>query len=284
MAPSFRALLLVAHGMVCLACGKTGAADPAITEGGCLDSCDEMVEVAAGPFWMGANVGDSCPTNRSDPSAESPESPCHQVDVGAFHIDKYEVTVSRYRPCVDIGLCPTPAPEPMSVATWDVPGKEEAPVVGISWDAARTFCSWEGRRLCSEAEWEKAARGTDGRLYPWGNTPPTCTYAVLSDIAEGGTCPRNAPVLVGSRPAGASPYGALDMAGNIFEWVEDGYHETYSGAPIDGSAWPGTDDRHIDRGGSYVTAAKYLRTSFRAVSLDGAFVDNDLGFRCCRSP
>ena len=107
---------------------------------------------------------------------------------------------------------------------------------------------------------------------------------MLSDITEGGTCPIHGPQSVGSRPAGASPYGALDMAGNVFEWVEDGYHETYAGAPIDGSAWPGTDDRHVDRGGSYVTAAKYLRASFRTASQDGAFVDNDLGFRCCQTP
>jgi serine/threonine-protein kinase len=244
-----------------------------------------MVQVPAGPFWMGANVDSSpCTENAVDSTAEPNESPCHLVNVPAFQVDVYEVTVGEYADCVDEGPCTLPSNTSLDVSNWQRAGKEEHPINYVSWTQARAYCAWAGKRLCTEAEWEKAARGTEGHLYPWGDAPADCTHAIMNDGNWETFCGREGTQPVGSRPAGASPYGALDMAGNVFEWVEDGYHDGYAGAPTDGSAWLNpSDTRHVDRGGSYLTYAHYLRATFRAEAPSEDFVDNDLGFRCCRS-
>jgi formylglycine-generating enzyme required for sulfatase activity len=266
--------------------GGGGGADVSTDQGGgCGTECDAMVTVPAGPFWMGANVdGTQCPSNQPDSPAEAAESPCHQVNVPSFRIDKYEVAVSRYKECVEAGQCSVPAVSPWDRLNWGKPGKEQHPVNGVDWSQARAYCLWAGKRLCSESEWEKAARGTDGRLYPWGNQPATCRYAVMNDGDWSNFCGRNGTMPVGSMPAGASPYGAMDMAGNVFEWVQDGYHPDYTGAPTDGSAWENPDDSsRVDRGGSFITYPFYLRSSFRAKAPGPSFMDVDLGFRCCQS-
>ena len=128
------------------------------------------------------------------------------------------------------------------------------PVVNVTNDMARTYCSWTGKRLCTEAAWEKAARGTEGRRYPWGNEPASCDRAVMHDGGDG--CGTGTSYPVGSKPLGASPYGALDMAGNVSEWVKDFYSPSYyqvctsvCNNPQGPSNWEGPVPEYSFRGG-----------------------------------
>ncbi len=240
-----------------------------------LPRCIEgMCLVPAGPFMMGCNeeVDDECSSN---------EYPYREVTVPEFEIDENQVTVAAYQACLDAGACTEPAP------CSDGEDGDEHPVRCVSWFQADEYCGWAGKRLCTEAEWEKAARGTDGRKYPWGNEPATCEYAVFNE--EGGAanrgCGTGSTWPVGSKPAGASPYGVLDMAGNLFDWVEDDGLVNYEDAPTDGSAWvedPRGYDR-VARGGAYFSSTpSVLRASHRSAhrsELD----DGTHGIRCCRS-
>jgi len=249
---------------------------------GCETDCGEMVSVPAGLFMMGCNA-------EVDTECNDDEKPRHQVYVPTFEIDKYEVTVDLYKACVDAGQCTEPVGKGSSLLNWGVSGKEEHPANGIDWYQAKVFCAWSGKRLCSESEWEKASRGTDGRKYPWGNETATCAYAVMDETgAVGGVtsgCGTYSTMAVGSKPNGVSPCGAMDMSGNVSEWVEDDYHDLYSGAPNDGSAWvdePRASFR-VSRGGSfYSNTFNKLRSSLRESELPAAY-GAILGTRCCRS-
>jgi formylglycine-generating enzyme required for sulfatase activity len=234
-----------------------------------------MVEVPAGAFWMGANKdGTQCPTNALDGQAEADEVPCHQVTVPAFRIDKYEVTVAAYKACVDAGACTTPS-ACFTYSPWGVIGKEQYPVDCVTWIQAQQHCFWTGRRLCSEAEWEKAARGTDGRLYPWGDQAATCDYAVM------GGCGNQSMQPVGSKNADVSPFGAMDMGGNVREWVQDWNYGSYNGAPTDGTAWEiPSGSARVTRGGCYDGGAAYARTASRYLLVPTAAA-TDVGVRCC---
>lgn len=240
----------------------------------CTSDCGEMVPVAAGPFRMG------CVDGAAGADCDSTEKPAHEVDVPAFEIDVTETPMGLYARCVQAGGCTVPNSS-SPLCTYGRSGMELHPVNCVDHLQAEAFCRWAGRRLCSEAEWEKAAVGTDGRKYPWGEAPPTCDLAVLDEGGFGCGSVETAPV--GSRPAGASPYGALDMAGNVWEWVEDHFHDSYVGAPADGSAWmvPATPFQ-VGRGGALSDKAPVLRSSARrkfSLQLDGYY----LGIRCCLS-
>ena len=253
--------------------------------GGCGTNCGEMVSVPAGAFMMGCN-------DAVDTECNSYENPYHEVTVPTFQIDKYEVTVSAARACVNAGGCTVPTGDSALTpyCNLNVVGREEHPVNCASWYQAKEYCAWVGKRLCSEAEWEKASRGTDGRKYPWGNDTATCQYAVMyeEDVeAESGWgpgCGTNLEMAVGSKPAGASPYGALDMSGNMEEWVEDDWHDSYTGAPTNGSAWVDAPraSMRILRGGYYGYAHDLMRSSMRFTTDPD---QNDIwsGVRCCRS-
>ncbi len=236
-----------------------------------------MVTVPAGSFMQGCNAS-------VDSDCSSPrEYPYHEVNVPAFEIDKYEVTVKEYGNCVTSSACTEPSTV-NSYCNWNKSGKAEHPVNCITWHQAGEFCAWAGKRLCSESEWEKASRGTVGRKYPWGSEPSaTCEYAVMSEGGVG--CEAESTWPVGSKPLGTSPYGVLDLSGNVWEWVEDDYHSVYSGAPTNGSAWveePRASQR-VMRGGSLVNFyASYLRSSNRYAD-DPARVGGHIGARCCRS-
>jgi formylglycine-generating enzyme required for sulfatase activity len=161
-----------------------------------------MLLVPGGTFKMGTDEG-----------GEGDEHPAHDVTVASFWLDKTEVTQTAYDECVKAQVC-TPA-DPEILATFSgLFRAPQKPVVGISWFSAREYCAWRGKRLPREAEFERAVRGTDGRRFPWGNDAPTKERSVFST---------NAPEEVGTHPAGRGPYGHDDLAGNVWEWIEDDY-------------------------------------------------------------
>lgn len=228
-----------------------------------------LVPPRAGNFWMGCN-------EEIDIFCEDDEYPYHEVYLDAFEIDMFEVTQAQYYVCVLDGICLMPE------CNFDPEMHTDDPVVCVWWDDAGTFCEWNGKRLCTEAEWEKAARGTDGRRYPWGNEPASCEYAVMNDGGVG--CGTGNMMPVGSKPFGASPYGANDMAGNVAEYVYDCYSETYYNECVSNCRNPTGPSScphpiHGMRGGSYSFWASGIRTSERDLTLAPGPM---YGFRCCR--
>jgi formylglycine-generating enzyme required for sulfatase activity len=198
-----------------------------------------MAYVPEGAFWMGsaeAEVADAlalCSQKQSDCQREdfADEEPQHQVILDAYWIDQTEVTNAQYTQCVDAGLCTRPSRFDSYTrdSYYDDPAFADYPVIYVSWHQAKAYCEWVGKRLPTEAEWEKAARGTDRRIFPWGNAfdgsrlsfcDLNCSLGWQDPTWDDGYAD-TAPV--GSYPSGASPYGVLDMAGNVWEWVADRY-------------------------------------------------------------
>ena len=228
---------------------------------------DKMVDVPAGPFEMGCN-------DQVDSNCDPDESPYHTVNLSAFQIDEFEVTQGRYQECIDAGGCFLPGTD--TSCKWDPVGRADHPVVCVTWDQARGYCLWAGKRLPTEAEWEKAARGAAGQLYPWGNLLPTCNQSNFGDCNDD-TLP------VGSVPNGKSPYGAQDMAGNVYEWVNDWYGEAYyESGPEDDPQGPDSGTHRIMRGGAWGYEPVYLRSSNRGAN-EQAVYRYPLGFRCAKS-
>jgi formylglycine-generating enzyme required for sulfatase activity len=223
-----------------------------------------MVYVPEGDFSMGS-VSD-----RWD------EQPVHTVYLDAFWIDQTEVTNRMYALCVAQGACTLPSGSSYIGGTGY--GNTEFgnfPVTYVSWDKADAYCRWAGRRLPTEAEWEKAARGTDGRTYPWGDASPTCDLANFYTCIWGTTA-------ADSHPAGASPYGALDMAGNAWEWVNDWYSATYySQSPRSNPTGPKSGDRHVMRGVCW-SAGDETRSAYRFGGNPVEYSPYVPGFRCAR--
>jgi formylglycine-generating enzyme required for sulfatase activity len=215
-----------------------------------------------------------------DPGCVSDELPAHEIWLSAFEIDRTEVTQAAYDQCVQAGTCPVPDEEGSCANKWDPEALADHPVVCVSWDSARAFCEWAGKALPTEAQWEKAARGPDGAIYPWGDAEPTC------DLANFG--PPDAEcvdttVPVASYPAGQSPYGAFDMAGNVWERVADWYfHDYYRDSPHEDPEGPSGASARVIRGGSYSSVAKFQRSSARDGSRAPWVTARNLGFRCAR--
>ena len=216
---------------------------------------DGMVQafVPAGNFRMGALNADAAPD----------EKPDHKVEMAAFWMDKLEVTNAMYMLCVQAGACEPPAEfkSEHHDTYFNTDEYADFPVVFVTHGDADDYCSWAGKRLPSEAEWERAARGDDFRNFPWGDERPGSIQAnfdyKIRDVTR-----------VGSFPAGASPYGILDMSGNVWEWVADFYDANYYGSSVASNptgplAAVGAGQRYTIRGGSYQDVEKDIRVSSR---------------------
>jgi formylglycine-generating enzyme required for sulfatase activity/DNA invertase Pin-like site-specific DNA recombinase len=218
-----------------------------------------MVQVPAGTFAMGG--GD-----------EEDERPKHRVFVSAFSIDRDEVTRAAYQKCVAAGAC----------TRADGEGDDDLPVTGVSFLDAASYCAWAGKRLPTEAEWEKAARGSDGRIYPWGDEP-SCEQANFGNFQGEGRCPKNPgrPAKVGSYP-GASPFGVRDLAGNVWEWVADWYDaKYYRHSPSHDPRGPRSGERRVVRGGACCSMFDLPRAANR-LAFPESYRDIDIGFRCAK--
>ena len=233
--------------------------------------------IPANSFQMG------CDSSNSAESCGYTEQPLHKVTLSAYFIDKYEVTNARYQACVAAGGCTAP----QSVNSrkrrpyYGTSTYADYPVINVKWSQASAFCAWAGGRLPTEAEREKAARGSsDTRKYPWGNSDPDCTKL---NYYNSGSCIGDTS-RVGSYPSGASPYGVMDMAGNVFEWVDDWYQpDYYSVSPGSNPQGPAPGLRRVLRGGSWSDDVFSVRSAYRLYFLPGYWFGN-IGFRCVRSP
>ena len=257
-----------------------------------------MVYVPAGEFLMGSLEEDG----------EVIEHPQHTVLLDAYWIDRTEVTNGQFEQFVKATGYRTdaeqagsggvwagyyPVPQTAKGADWhhpegpdsDIATRSNHPVVQVSWNDADAYCRWAGGRLPTEAEWEKAGRGTDAREYPWGNQRASCEYAVMFDAGGEGCGQGKMAWPVGSKPAGASPYGALDMAGNVSEWVADWFGPGYyAQSPANNPPGPDHGTGRSIRGGAW-TDAEYewvLRSAYRAGGKP-TDKDNTTGFRCAVS-
>lgn len=203
------------------------------------------------------------------------QKPERRVYLDAFAIDKTEVTVAAYKTCVNARICSLPRATNCHADDVNYE-RENHPMNCVNWNQAKAYCKWAGKRLPTEAEWEKAARGTDGRKYPWGNDTPTCNLTVMSDCSHG-TQP------VGSKPSGASPYGALDMAGNVEEWTADWYDESYyANAPDKNPSGPQSGSERVTRGGGFSTYGSRGLTTSMSSGSEPSRSGPPTGFRCAR--
>jgi formylglycine-generating enzyme required for sulfatase activity len=270
----------------------------------------EMVLVPAGEFWMGntpeglepirgfckrAPTGNVCKNERY----ERDELPRRRVTLDAFYLDRFEVTNALFEKFVKATGHRTWAerqgesrvwgwgksglqPANIANASWRSPtgpvsvAEPNHPVVHVSWNDAAAYCRWAGKRLPTEAEWEKAARGPDGRRYPWGDAWDPARANGASAVK------RTTPV--GSYPQGASPCGAQDMAGNVWEWIADWYAGNYyKTGPVRNPTGPETGEFRVGRGGAWLDHPAVLGTTLRNRLLP-LYTSNVMGFRCAKSP
>ncbi|MGB8433049.1 MAG: SUMF1/EgtB/PvdO family nonheme iron enzyme [Burkholderiales bacterium] len=203
-------------------------------------------------------------------------SPRREIYLDAFHIDKYEVTTARYAKFAQAtGL----VRQPENWEDLDLARGGDLPVVGIDWQDANAYCHWAGKRLPTEAEWEKAARGTDGRAYPWGNDAPTAGRATFARTAI--TPYRGGLTAVGSHAAGRSPYGAHDLAGNASEWVADWHAEGFAHNDVRNPKGPERGTKKVIRGGGWQDPAERILSARRYFASTDTRGD-DTGFRCAQ--
>jgi formylglycine-generating enzyme required for sulfatase activity len=226
-----------------------------------------LVYVPAGGFTMGSDDGDP------------DERPVHTVYLDAFYIDQTEVTNAMYAKCVDDNNCAPPAYTSSSTRDNYFGNSEydNYPVIYVNWDQATAYCRWAGRRLPTEAEWEKAARGTEELTHPWGEGID-CDKANYNNSCVGDTAP------VREHSSGISPYGAHDMAGNVWEWVNDWYGETYyRNSPPSNPLGPDSGQYRVLRGGSWDLQLYIVRSADRDF-VDQSDTVGDFGFRCAYTP
>jgi serine/threonine-protein kinase len=231
-----------------------------------------MVYIPASEFQMGSEEG------------EEDEKPVHTVALDGFWIDRNEVMNVQYEVCVNAGVCAAPTTCDWGTPTYQNPDLEDHPVVCVSWEDARSYCAWAGGRLPTEAEWEYAARGPDGNIYPWGDTfddtrlnfcDVNCAEEWADTMADDGYA-QTAPVAFNS--SGDSWCGASDMAGNVWEWLADWYGAYPSGSQTNPEG-PTSGDRRVIRGGSWNNNMLHLRSVNRDWDWP-ADASSNVGFRC----
>ncbi len=227
-----------------------------------------QVKLPAGRFVMGSTAG------------AKDEQPVHEVELGAMRLDRYEVTNRRYAACEKNGDCTPPSllSSHLRKSYYRDPEFADYPVVFVSWQQADAFCHHAGGRLPTEAEWERAAKGAapSTRVYPWGNEAPDCSKA---NLGGPGSCVGDTD-RVGRRTAGASPFGAMDMAGNVWEWTADWYDPSYyAQSPRRSPSGPDEGRLKVMRGGCWMSGADSLRVSCRKPELPASWAPN-VGFRC----
>jgi formylglycine-generating enzyme required for sulfatase activity len=226
-----------------------------------------FIKISGGSFRMGSEHGDNY------------ERPVHSVSVRDFYMSKTEVTVGQYRKCVEAGVCSKADSCAWGDPNWNDSSKENHPINCVDWGQARAFAKWVGGDLPSEAQWEYASRsGGKDIKYPWGNSDPTCEIVNYSGCGN-----QTTPVC--SKTGGNTVQGLCDMGGNVWEWVLDEWHDSYSGAPSDDIGWcsdrgcdSNTSAYRIDRGGSWDLNASYLRSANRSDHSPSRRYGN-LGFR-----
>jgi formylglycine-generating enzyme required for sulfatase activity len=228
-----------------------------------LPRSGSMALIPAGEFGMGSDRG------------QDDEQPVHRVSVKAFYLDAQEVTVSRFAEF----LAAQKLEPPFKWNEATSGSHENKPVVGVNWYDARDYCRWVGKRLPTEAEWELAARGTDGRIYPWGNAHPTKGHANAGQSKWRGY---DTLTNVGQFELGKTPNGVYDLAGNLWEWVADRYDATYyQFSPRENPSGPSAGPLRALRGGAWNNDAKAIRSANRAGYAPDAR-RNDVGFRCAK--
>lgn len=273
-------VIVMVAGLIAAGAGASSAADngaaPSIETVKGKDGAP-MILIPSGPFTMGSN--DGLPNER----------PEHVVTLDAYYIDQYEVTLALYRKFLESGKYESPP-------TWDDEAATtvgDRPAIGMKWSDAAAYCQWAGKRLPTEAEWEKAARGTDGRRYPWGHMQPFVDIANYNRgvwVNEGITLVavtsglEGMSVRHGLKTGGKSPYGLAHMAGNAAEWVADWYdREYYQKSPDKNPTGPAQGEKRVLRGGSWADLPAALRVTAR-FSAEPDFEDRTIGFRCAMTP
>jgi len=218
-----------------------------------------MVLIPAGQFSMGSGNGDV------------DEQPVHTVYLADFYMDKYEVTNVLYKDCVTAGACD----QPQNTRNYDNLQYANHPVVYVDWNMAKAYCEWRGAGLPTEAQWEKAARGADGRSYPWGDGIECNKANYLGCVGD--------TKAVGSYVNGQSPYGVYDMAGNVWEWTADWYSDKYyENSPVENPLGPDSGQYRVLRGGAWNQNEYLLRVSAR-LGVEPANVFFGFGIRCARN-
>jgi len=254
------------------------------------EECDEVewVALVGGTFLMGGPE-DTPYTN---------QLPIHEVTVTSFEMTRTEVTAAQYRCCYLDGACTEPQPpgwEPdtddswlsLENCNWNLQEEDDRPINCVNWQQAVDFCAWAGGRLPSEAQWEYAARGQGQDVtYPWGEEEPSCDLCVMNEAMGMPGCDEERTWDVCSKPNGNTEQGLCDMAGNVYEWVQDCYHLNYEGAPSDGTAWQiecASDSGAVVVRSSPLNAGmpNYFQNASRSFSYETHW-SVGFGFRCAR--
>ncbi|NOT22772.1 MAG: SUMF1/EgtB/PvdO family nonheme iron enzyme [Nitrospiraceae bacterium] len=244
----------------------SGSSDPQLPTAPEEPVVEEMIAIPAGPFIRGTDQGGF------------DEHPQRTLILNAFAIDRYEVTNFQYQQFVNVTGHRKSGPPARYAKNMSKMQGINQPVVYVSWEDAEAYCNWKGKRLPTEAEWEKAMRGSDGRLWPWGNVenPNGANWARVQDGYE-------VSASVGTVQTDKSPYGVMDGAGNVMEWVADWYAERYfEEAPEQNSPGPDHGVYRVLRGGGYATTGADIRITSRSKMVQD-FRDEAIGFRCAAS-
>ncbi len=279
IASSITSIALATH----FACGAVGGtSDAGHIDCACLEVPQGMKCIPGGVFIRGSNRTTVDEDSGRKVKDEYPEGP---VEVSTFFMDTDEVTFANYQECVKAKACPPARPNYRGYS------RANQPMLGVNWYHARDYCRWKGKRLPTEAEWEKAARGDHGELYPWGNEKPDCTRAIIQEKKVKG-CGKGTTWDVGSRPA--YRYGLRDMAGNSWEWVNDWYSPDYKecGAlcfgrdprgPCNGAEKCPGHTKKIVRGGSWWWDGPYALGHNRRPHYPSNKPYHHFGFRCAKT-